>query len=1380
MKCQNQKWNDVRDFTFRNKVHKQISIKNNQKPLTYKEKSNLNTQNEGDKLSRIKNKNKKNEIIQIQPIKSASISNKRKIPQINTNNYKNILSEENLINLMNKFMNYSLNKNNNKNKKKLIRNNIPEYKEERKENDTIDKKKRCMESLIKKGIMTEIKDLQKPKKETFKEKLTQKKKSFLEEIGIEANNITSFEDSTKENNKNDDHTNNNNNEGYNNYYFNTFTGISSTNKSIKYFSPKNNNDDLCLFDEEISFDKDCKKTPLKPKINQFEYIRKIERERSKIQTSPNYTSVHVSKPSSKFMKKYCSKSETLLNDSFRHKNEYKNNKENYAYSSINQKKKFNNNKINLNKMKKYSIKTADSHETKDEYPFSHRKTYRSPDELNKYIKSKKIKNKEIEERKIGKKNKELFVKYKNLCTLNNNFNNCYKKFSPKYYNTISIKYKTHTAGFGIKDKRRENTKILLSNESFKNNNNSTLIDANEYYLDILESKKLIIKNIYSKTETQFYPNKNKKKEDGLKNINEYFKKKERIKYKNQKELIKKISKKINDTLIKAKQIFSVEENNDNNNENENKENKANINNNNNDVEDKKDSNDDNINQINENEEIKEKNNKENKQRKDNENDKNNNEIIIIKKDVVEKVEDKKEDRIKDDENRNIPIIDKNGENIGNNKINKVQKNTGNINSNDKNKKKKEIDLNKLNTFKDIINLFLKKYIFKNLFDYYVKISIFEHYYKSISYFVAIFKKYPFIKIHEHYLISKVFPPLKELINPFIKRHKSYFLNKLKEPPKTIINNFLDDIFDINNIKKSQENNTNEIDMKNKDNKKKKKLIENENIKNIEKLFDEFSQNKINNLSDFSNEAPNNINTSNEFKKDKNINLDKNLIKDIIEDKDDKKDIPSKRNKDNNDNENVHIYEMMDLDQKIEDEKDTNEELVLIKNNNNKNDKSRNGLLINEDKNEKENFEKINGADTERADKIIDPKLIAEIEKIDIDKLTEEIIQKIIPSEISSKDTLLIPKKKFKYEIKLKRTRSNLSSGGLNSSADNLLKDKDSFDISGLSQLSLSDDLLDPNDSMMSIYTERSFFNKTIIDHKKNNLLYFYQKHIAPRLIKLIRNEIISKYDLIYDNISKPYINNSDKIMMSLILQDTDMLRDNFKSQNGNENICDIIDKSDILKRFEPINKKIRDHWKVKENKDKSKKAEIDYMEYDEYLNNCLIDCTIELINYERKYGENGNPLIWSSRMREIEFKYKKNEPKKLADFVCRNLKSFIKQKVGLIGREDDSTPSELINLERERRLKKIIRNELEEGDYLWKNLEMEETQLKVELSDCIMEQLYNEIIEILEHIQLNRNKAELYHYKSIYACEEMPKLSFQQTTTENIDQDDNDDIINGS
>ena len=172
------------------------------------------------------------------------------------------------------------------------------------------------------------------------------------------------------------------------------------------------------------------------------------------------------------------------------------------------------------------------------------------------MKNKKIKNKEIEEQKIYKKNKELFIKYKNLCTLNNN--NCYKKYSPDYYNTISIKYKTHTSGFGFKDKKRENNKIILGNESFKNNN-STLIDANEYYLNILESKKLIIKNIYSKTETHFYNNKN----NDLKNIDEYFNNKKsnniqnnNLNENNKKEMIRKISKKIKALLSTNRKIKS--------------------------------------------------------------------------------------------------------------------------------------------------------------------------------------------------------------------------------------------------------------------------------------------------------------------------------------------------------------------------------------------------------------------------------------------------------------------------------------------------------------------------------------------------------------------------------------------------------------------------------------------------------------------------------------------------------------------------------------------------------------------------------------------------------------------------------------------------------
>ena len=250
-------------------------------------------------------------------------------------------------------------------------------------------------------------------------------------------------------------------------------------------------------------------------------------------------------------------------------------------------------------------------------------------------------------------------------------------------------------------------------------------------------------------------------------------------------------------------------------------------------------------------------------------------------------------------------------------------------------------------------------------------------------------------------------------------------------------------------------------------------------------------------------------------------------------------------------------------------------------------------------------------------------------------------------------------------------------------------------------------------------------------------------------------------------------------MVSLILQDADLLRDNFKVQNYEETIADIIDKESLLKKFEIINKKIRENWQKKEIKKNNPKSKVefpdDYSKIDQYLNKCLIDCAIELINNERKYGENGNPLIWSSRNRELVYKYPKKDPQKLADFISKNLYKFLNQKNGLICENYENLPGEIISSEREKRLIKTIKTELEDGDYLWRNLEMEETQLKVEVSDCIAEQLYNEVIEILEHIQLSRNKGELYHYKSIYACDEMPKLSFQQTTTtENAEGEDYD------
>ena len=63
--------------------------------------------------------------------------------------------------------------------------------------------------------------------------------------------------------------------------------------------------------------------------------------------------------------------------------------------------------------------------------------------------------------------------------------------------------------------------------------------------------------------------------------------------------------------------------------------------------------------------------------------------------------------------------------------------------------------------------------------------------------------------------------------------------------------------------------------------------------------------------------------------------------------------------------------------------------------------------------------------------------------------------------------------------------------------------------------------------------------------------------------------------------------------------------------------------------------------------------------------------------------------------------------------------------------------------------------------------------MKSVASSIIFDQLVNEVIEILEHVQLNRKKPELYQNKSIYACDEIPRLSFQMISN-NTENDEND------
>ena len=483
-------------------------------------------------------------------------------------------------------------------------------------------------------------------------------------------------------------------------------------------------------------------------------------------------------------------------------------------------------------------------------------------------------------------------------------------------------------------------------------------------------------------------------------------------------------------------------------------------------------------------------------------------------------------------------------------------------------------------------------------------------------------------------------------------------------------------------------------------------------------------------------------------------------------------------------------------EKEDEQKNNNQNIIsIIKNEMKQNDKSRNNL-INQKGQNKEINQSLNNNNLNQTEKSINNnnnineeiKIKNEKEEknknpnenfkqLNIENLTDEIILNLLNSEIKY-GTNLFPKRKYKYDpfngIDLNISKSgslvntnNFFKETLPLNKDINLKEKDlNTSITSLSSLKDNNNFQLLNDSLMSSYSANSFFNKTMKDIKKEYSLKFYINKIAPKLIKLIKEKIKEKYNEIYDNLSTPLINHTNNLMVSLASQDAEMLRENYKKLNVKEEISNILNGEKLLSDFDKILKKIIEKENIKNEEN-----------YIKNLNKCIIDTTIELLNKERLYGELGEPLPWSNRTHKITFKYEKNDCKKLCDFITNNLFSLLYNKIGLITENYDFLTNEQLNNERERRVIEFIKKELNENENQWKNLEMEETQLKIEVSEMIMDQLYNEVIEILEHVQYSRKKPDLYQNKSIYACEEIPKLSFQISFSGIMEEDEN-NLIN--
>ena len=360
------------------------------------------------------------------------------------------------------------------------------------------------------------------------------------------------------------------------------------------------------------------------------------------------------------------------------------------------------------------------------------------------------------------------------------------------------------------------------------------------------------------------------------------------------------------------------------------------------------------------------------------------------------------------------------------------------------------------------------------------------------------------------------------------------------------------------------------------------------------------------------------------------------------------------------------------------------------------------------------------------------------------ELTEQIISKLLSEQgIINSSAQLFPKKTNNFDYK----KYSLIDQSLLTN-NNLSELSNTFE-SLTSSFTDSNQLLEK--SMIFQYSISSEFNKTIKEKKNKLETNLYNEYIIEKLILLILKEIKKNYARIYDNISVPYKANYEEIIVASFLQDNDLLNEGYKELKVKEDLKSIINKKEILAKFDSINKKIRLKKGLEENNS-----------YDNLINECIIDATIEILNKERAYGQQGEPFPFSKRGKELCYKYTRDDPKPLMKHVYKEIKRILFGKGNIIKENSpifDKNDPFLMN---------IFKKEME-GEDIWSDLEIQEEQVKSIASSIIFEQLINEVIEILEHVQLNRKRPELYQDKSIYACDDIPRLSFQMisTNTEN-------------
>ena len=1357
-------------------VHSQSPINKNKKK--FKSKTNRNTGN-----NKIRPKTQK-----------AVAKNKEFIPKTAKTNIRQKNNINNNLNLKREKTNPNLKynyKNNNKTKKNEkkqnnnniidnnIKNNNNKYKSDKNtiENEKKQEKQKndYMNDLIKNAIVGFTKELKKKKKNSENKKVTDRKLDYLLENGIDHNYEDELENGIVVMGKSKDknlfkikkikpkkkikiekiNTNNINNIDINYTTENDkflYSNLTSSNNQIltselsknltknKNISSNNNlNIEFDMNPNKINnFEQELKKRICNPKIDQFEYLEKIRNNFKKIRNQKQKISPDLINNSNSFK--------------FSHLKKFTN-------KLVNKKQNNNNNNIKINPKK--NLQEIDNTQKNDEFLYADRVSHRTQTELRKFRKKKKMEQKKEQNEEMKKKQDKIMTTLQNLIKLGDEY-----QYNNNIINNSPLKIRNDSKNH-VKKRKVLNEYYVGTEES--KNNTSTFIDKQEYYKSIIESKNVLNYSKVEKTETNVddFNNNNKMlNNDNLRKLssdNFYD-----INIRNNSNINnnKGFDNKL--TELKAKVINTIKRSSELFNKENIKRIKSDLYENNNLIKTKFEN-------------------------------KVFNKDIYKKKFMNNKIENINEERTEKNLDDKILSFHKMYLIFLKKRfLHRIKAKYNEVKSKEKLKKIKAafeyfIVICKFYQYQSIINynekikcfFALKKLVapfirhkflnFINKLKYFTKIKFLVNSVSNLYKYKVLQKLFKYCAVVDfwkniiipggirlqHYILKKCFKKIKnedKLMNfdlsynvnrNIISRSylHSHIINEEKKAnsyiyesldcadsisvhPNSLDNDGLHQLKEI--IEMQNENRLEDSSLENGINEESGRMY---GIRTT-------SNNSINTLdsnnnqivpSDENSSLNDNNNNENQIKTE--FHIKETLLKKIINNNDtvDKKNNNINKKKINDESDNL-------ITTKINDEEKINkiplkEEIIKNLDNYIKNNQSEssNSEIINQENKNKINPEKIKNI----LGQIKDKNKFAE-------ELTSKIISKILSEQGLNSSGKLFPKKtgEFNYQKYSLFDQSLLTNNNI-SELSNTLES-----LTGSSMID-SSQLLEK--SMIFQYSISSEFNKTISEKKNKLETNLYNEYIIEKLILLILKEIKNKYGRIYDNISIPYKANYEQIIVASYLQDNELLNNCYKELKVKEDLKNILNKKELLEKFNSINKKIR----------KKKGLEEDNY-YDNLINECIIDATIEILNKERAYGEQGEPFPFSKRGKELCFKYNRNDPKPLMRHVYKEIKKMLFGKGNIIKENSpifDKNDPFLMN---------IFRKEME-GQDIWSELEIQEEQVKSIASSIIFEQLINEVIEILEHVQLNRKRPELYQDKSIYACDDIPRLSFQMisTNTEN-------------